>query len=255
MTTSTHRAATLARFERHRQVWSKNAALRVLYRHWYGEIRAALGDAFPGNVVELGSGPGFSKELLPGIRTSDVVAADWHDDEIDATRPWPFDDGTLDGIVLFDVLHHLAEPRMLFREVSRTLRPGGRFVLMEPYVSPCSDPIYRFLHDEREGFDRSVRPFAMATSGEKDPFLGNQAVPGLIFGRDAAQFRHEHPSLRVVGRRLYPGFSYLASGGFNRPCLLPLRLWRGLFWLDRHMPRPILPLVAFRMLVALERLP
>jgi SAM-dependent methyltransferase len=255
MTTSTHREATLARFEEIRQGWSSNRALQALYAYWYAEIGAALNGALPANVIEIGSGPGIIREYLPGIRTSDVVAASWHDHEIDATRAWPIGDGSLDGIVLFDVLHHLSEPRTLFREATRTLRPGGRFVIMEPYVSPFSDPIYRFLHDERSGFDRSVRPFALRPSLDKDPMIGNPALPWLIFGRDLAQFRQEFPSLRVAGRRLYGGFSYLASGGFFRPCLLPLRPWNGLFWLDRHLPKPILPLVAVRMLVILERAP
>lgn len=248
---TTYRAATLERFHEQQRIWSRNAALRSLYAYWYGEIRTELDPVFPGLVVELGSGPGFARQFLPGLRTSDMVKADWHDDEIDATQPWPFDDGALDGVVLFDVLHHLANPMALFREAERALRPGGRFVLMEPYVSPFSYPIYRFMHDE--GADTSVQPFSGGGSADKDPFAGNQAVPGLIFGRHLDQFRREFPALRLASRKLYSGFSYLASGGYSRGCLLPYRAWRGLFWLDRQVPGALLSLVAFRMLVVLER--
>jgi SAM-dependent methyltransferase len=251
MTVSAYRLATLDRFDQLNQAWSANAALRELYAYWYAEIRAALAPVASGFVIEIGSGPAISKQFLPGIRTSDTVKADWHDYEIDAMQQWPFADATVDGVVLFDVLHHLAAPRVLFQEASRTLRPGGRLVLMEPYVSPLSYPIYRFVHDE--GVDLSVRPLALEHAPEKDPFTGNQALPGLIFGRDAAEFRRLFPGLQVVDRRLYSGLSYLASGGYSHRCLLPHSLWSALFWADTHLPAMLQPLAAFRMLLVLER--
>ena len=60
----------------------------------------------------------------------------------------PFADAALGALVLFDVLHHLPDPRRFFQEASRALRPAGRIVLCEPYVSLLSYPVYKFLHDE-----------------------------------------------------------------------------------------------------------
>ena len=242
---------TLERFHQQRAAWERNPALRALYAFWYGEIKEALGERLAGDVLELGSGPGFSREFLPGVRTSDTVKAPWHDDQLDATQPWPFADASWDGIVLFDVLHHLADPAALFAEAARTLRPGGRLVMMEPYVSPCSYVIYRWFHEE--GADTSVDPFALAAESERDPFEGNQAIPGLIFGRHASQVRRRFPEFAPATLRFYPGFSYVASGGFNRPPLLPFAPWRALFWLDRHIPHPLRRGLAFRMLIVLER--
>jgi hypothetical protein len=84
--------------------------------------------------------------------------------------------------------------------------------MMEPYVGPCSYPVYRFLHEE--GLDNSVEPFATETRVDKDPFAGNQALPGLVFGRYRGQFEREFPSLKIASCRLYSGFGYMASGGF-----------------------------------------
>ena len=123
--------------------------------------------------------------------------------------------------------------------------------MMEPYVSLCSYPVYRFFHEE--GADTSVNPFALQSSADKDPFEGNQAVPGLIFERYVEHFRRAFPALRIAEQRFYPGISYVASGGFNRPPLLPFGLWRRLFWLDRHVPRVLRRTLAFRVLVVLER--
>jgi SAM-dependent methyltransferase len=242
---------TLDRFQELRQGWARNGPLRTLYTYWFSEVRDVLAPVMPGAVFELGSGPGFSRQFLPGVRTSDLVRSQEHDCQIDATSPWPFQDASLDGVLLFDVLHHLSAPAVLFSEASRVLRPGGRLVMMEPYVSLLSYPFYRFLHVE--GLDTRVEPFTPDAPVDKDPFAGNQALPRLIFDRRADQFRDRFPRLRIVERRLYSGFSYVATGGFGHAPLATDSVWSILFRLDRWLPRAMLPLVAFRTLICLER--
>jgi len=242
---------TLDRFQELRDGWARNGPLRTLYTYWFSEVREVLAPVLPGAVFELGSGPGFSRQFLPGVRTSDLVRSHEHDCQIDATSPWPFQDASLDGVLLFDVLHHLSAPAVLFREASRVLRPGGRLVMMEPYVSTFSYPFYRYLHVE--GLDTRVEPFALDAPVDKDPFAGNQALPRLIFDRRADQFRRRFPGLRAVERRLYSGFSYVATDGFGHAPLVPAYAWSGLYRLDRWLPQALLPLVAFRMLICLER--
>lgn len=53
--------------------------------------------------------------------------------------PWPFDDNELDEIHAYDVLEHLGKPGdpdsffMVFNEMYRILRPGGRLFAIVPY--------------------------------------------------------------------------------------------------------------------------
>ena len=49
----------------------------------------------------------------------------------DAAR-LPFADAAFASVFIRDLLHHVADPRAVLREVARVLRPGGRFVLLEP---------------------------------------------------------------------------------------------------------------------------
>src|SRR5690349_23823518 len=101
------RASALARFQAHRLAWHQNPALRVLYQRWYERVRAAL--PAEGPWIELGSGPGFARDFVPGLTLTDLVVAPWHDRQVDA-QALPFPDRSVGGLVLFDVLHHLPAP-------------------------------------------------------------------------------------------------------------------------------------------------
>jgi ubiquinone/menaquinone biosynthesis C-methylase UbiE len=47
--------------------------------------------------------------------------------QIASAEAMPFPDGTFDMVTAYSVLHHIAEPGRVFREVRRTLKPGGVF--------------------------------------------------------------------------------------------------------------------------------
>jgi SAM-dependent methyltransferase len=254
MLTDEQRTRTLARFEEHRRAWDQNPALRALYAEWYGRVAAELPPVALGPRVELGSGPGFAREFIPDLELSDLVRAPWHDREASA-EALPFGDAALGALVLFDVLHHLPNPRRFFDEAARALRPGGRIVMCEPYVSPLSYPVYKFLHDEplALGVD-PLAPAAPATSDDtRDPFDSNQAIPSLLFGRGRPAFAQAFPALAVRKVARLSGPSYPASGGFSRRPLLPQPLWSALHALEARLPEPAYRLIGFRILVVVEK--
>ena len=249
--TDEQRARTLARFEAHRRAWDENPALRALYADWYGRIAAALPAPSLGPRVELGSGPGFARAFIPDLQLTDIVRAPWHDREVSADA-LPFADGGLGALVLFDVLHHLPDPRRFFAEATRVLVSGGRIVLCEPHVSPLSFPLYKFLHEEP--LDMSVDPLAPAANGDgRDPFDSNQAIPSLLFGRHAARFAIEFPALRLRRLEWLSGLSYPASGGFSHRALLPQPIWSAVHRLEARLPRSMFRWIGFRLLAVLER--
>jgi SAM-dependent methyltransferase len=251
------RLRTLARFEAHRQAWAANPALRALYQRWYGQVRAQLPDPRLGRWIEIGSGPGLAQQLIPELELSDVVQAPWHTHQL-AAEALPFGEGQVGALVLFDVLHHLRSPARFLAEATRVLAPGGRVVLCEPYVSPLSFPIYRFLHEE--GCDLSVDPLASqpssassaSSASSDDPFEGNQAIPTLMFGRHRRELERRFPSLRLTKLERLAGPSYPASGGFSgRP--LPRPLFRALLAIEDRLPAMAFRLIGFRLLAVLER--
>lgn len=51
---------------------------------------------------------------------------------VDGEEPLPFEEASFDGVVLKDVLEHVANPVAVVREVRRVLRPGGRVFASSP---------------------------------------------------------------------------------------------------------------------------
>lgn len=232
---------------RHREIWQQKPVLRQLYADWY---RGMVGWLTPGRTVEVGGGTGNLKEYASGVCCTDIVHLPWLDVVADAQR-LPFQTGALANLVLFDALHHIENVSLFFDEALRALKIGGRIVLMEPYISWASWPVYRLLHPEPVDFTQDPLTLRTPQPG-RQPFDSNQAIATILFEKELSRFQARYPqfSLRHLSRLAF--FAYPLSGGFEHPSLIPawmiapvLRLERKLEWLGR--------LLAFRMLIVMER--
>ena len=231
---------------RHREIWQRKPSLRQLYRDWYRDIAAWM---VPGRTVEVGGGTGNLKEYASGVCCTDVVSLPWLDAVADAQR-LPFQTSSLANLVLFDALHHIENVSLFFDEALRTLRGGGRIIIMDPYISWASWPVYRYLHPEP--VDLAQDPLLLtAPQAHRQPFDSNQAIATILFEKELARFEARYPALAVRQVKRLSFFAYPLSGGFERPSMLPtcfvastLKLEKKLGWLA--------PLIAFRLFVVLE---
>ena len=177
--------------EEHRRLWAAKPALRDVYAVWFDALLAAIGPAATSS--RSGAGPGFfaahARGATPRRRwlAADVVPAGWNDLAADATN-LPFRAGAFDAIAAVDLVHHLADPAGLFEEARRVLRPGGRLVAVEPWVTPLSFPVYRWLHQEgcRLGLD-PWRPFGAAGGRREGPVRGGRGGRVVAGPQDAAR--------------------------------------------------------------------
>lgn len=231
-----------------RAAWERRPLLRALYAEWFDRVVEQLSEV-DGPTVELGCGIGMFKEFRAQTVATDVMATPWTDAVVDAQQ-LPYDDSSIANFVLIDVLHHLPRPREFLAEAERALRPGGRVVMVEPYCSPISTPLYKSFHFERT--DLGADPFGDQAQSDSDPFDSNQALSTLIFWRHLEQFRARHPRLEVARRERFALVAYPLSGGFTGRQLVPHRLL-GVLKLAERLLRPLAPLAAFRCLVALEK--
>ncbi len=226
-----------------RRVWREKYAIRACYRGWFERMRPFI---VPGPSVEIGAGAGDFKSFWPELVTTDVVPTPYIDFAADGMR-LPLATASLSNIVVIDLLHHLPDPHRFFNEATRVLRPGGRILAIEPYITPLSFLVYRLLHHEAiwfGGYHRSLN--------KSDPWEGNLAMANLLFDREAAEWPRRHPRLRVLRRQRFSLLDFQLAGGFkpytfvSRPRLYDflLGLDRGLDWLA--------PLCGFRIFCVLE---
>jgi SAM-dependent methyltransferase len=244
-----------ARLAVHRLIWEGKPVLSRVYAVWFDALLASLPPR--PRVVEVGAGPGFmsghARRRLPGLPwvATDVLETPWNDVVADGLR-LPFRAGAFDAVVGLDLVHHLARPADFFAEAARVLRPGGRIAVIEPWVSPLSYPVYRWLH--QEGCTLRLDPwdpFGRESTEGKDPFQGNAAVLWrLVRATDPVRWRQlgfEPPRVTRLN-----GFAYLLTLGFRKASLLPARLAGALIKADRGLA-PLSRYVGMRALAVWER--
>ena len=230
------------------RAWNERPLVRRQYGEWYQLIVDSLADVGR-PTVELGSGIGKLREYKPDVVTTDIEPTPWADIVVDA-EALPYENGELGNLVLLDVFHHLADPARFLDEARRALAPGGRVVIVDPYCSPLSAPVYKRFHHERTdlgapAFERDERTGAA-------PLESNQARATLVFYRDRERYLARWPELPVVESRRFAFLVYPLTGGFTRPPLLPQTLYCPLTLVERVL-QPLARLLAFRCLVVLER--
>lgn len=227
---------------RHRRVFAARPELREAYHAFFARLLLEAGDRRP--IVEVGAGPGFLKAWCPSLLSTDIVPSPWIDAACDGGL-LPFRSGCVGAVVMLDVLHHLPRPVEFLREVARVLRPAGRVVAIEPWITPLSYVLYRWFHHEdcRLGIDLD-RPFA----GGKRAFDGNAALPFELVRR----FRRGRNGLRPVRVEPFLGLPYLATFGFQRERPVP-GSWIGAARRIEALLGPLGAVLATRALIVWEK--
>lgn len=114
-----------------------------------GHARGALLDLGCGKAPLYGIYGPLVDSVVRADRESSLHGTAFIDVPVDLETPLPFHDRQFDTIVATDVLEHLADPVLFWREVSRTLAPGGHLVLGVPFLY--------WLHEEPHDHYRFTR--------------------------------------------------------------------------------------------------
>jgi SAM-dependent methyltransferase len=199
----------------HAEIVQKKQFLKKLYIDFYKEFGKGIPEPEKKVLVELGSGGGFIKEVIEGVITSDILDLP-NVDKVFSALDMPFKDTSIDAFFMFDVLHHIADPRGFFREAIRCLKPSGKIAMIEPANTLWARFIYKNFHHEL--FDPQAQ-WGLQESGPVSH--GNGAMPWIIFSRDRRIFEKEFPKLRIVGMRNHTPLRYLLSGGLTLRQLAP----------------------------------
>lgn len=212
-----------------RQVLLGKYGLCCLYQEIYARYKACL-DRTPGRglAVELGSGAGFVKLVVPEVVTTDILAYTGVDAVVDGTA-MPFANESIRFVCMWNVLHHIPDAEALFRELDRCLVPGGRAMIQDQHVGWIGRWVLRYIH--HEPFRPEAAQWAFATDG---PLSGaNGALSWIVFQRDLKRFQKLFPRLRLNHYRPHTPLRFWLAGGLKKWSLIPSGTWRFVTALDR----------------------
>lgn len=119
-----------------------------------------------GKIIELGAGGDYYKRFVPPDReyqTSNLDLNAGCDLQLDMTR-MDLADNSTDALVSVFALEHLYDFEAVFAEQLRVLKPGGRLLLVVPfmyYYHAAPDDYFRFT---TSALDRLVKPLSVKVS-------------------------------------------------------------------------------------------
>lgn len=198
------------------RILHKKIFLKKIYIEFYKRINQSL---IPTKrkkyIVELGSGGGFIKEIIPEVVTSDILPLPSVDLHFSALT-MPFKNNSVDAFVMIDVFHHIHDAEKFLTEMNRCLKKKGQIIMIEPSNTLFGKIIYKYFHHE------PYNPKGGWSFVSTGPLSGaNSALPWIVFFRDRKKFEKKYPHLKIMDIHAHTPFKYLLSGGFSFMQLVP----------------------------------
>lgn len=215
----------------HKEIILHKKFLKKLYEQWYNEFSKEIKNLPNNTLIELGSGGGFLKEIIPNIVCTDILELSTNDMTFSALN-MPFDDQSVGGIFMVDTMHHIPDMEQFLCETNRVLAKNGKMIMIEPANSMWGRFIYKNFH--HEPFDTKGN----WTIPSKGPLSGaNGALPWIVFERDRHLFNAKFPNLKVETINYRNPLLYLLSGGVSYRQLLPDFMFPIINKIDFLLPR------------------
>jgi SAM-dependent methyltransferase len=230
--------------------WRRKPLLQEIYRDFYVEIASELRLDLPGETVEIGSGIGNLKTVVPAALATDLFPNPWLD-RVENAYSLSFAGGSVANVILFDVWHHLEYPGTALAEFYRVLTPGGRLVIFDPAMGILGRIVYGLFHHEPLGLRDEIHWWAPAgfSASEMTYYAAQGNAHRIFFSKKWASRLGDW---RTVRQSFQAAISYVASGGFSGPQLYPRSLLSGMRAIDR-IASCVPAWFATRLLVVLEK--
>lgn len=235
--------------DQNRVAWERKPVLQRAYRDFHRRIAAHVDQSIPGKIVELGSGIGNIRDVIPNCLRTDLFANPWLD-QVENAYALSFADGEVSHLIMFDVFHHLQHPGTALRECRRVLAGRGRLIIFDPYISLTGRIVYGPLHHEPIGDDRAIVANAPSSFDPRDhSYYAAQGNATRVF------WKHHAPEVfegwDVIERERIGAWAYALTGGYSKPQLYPTALYPMVRGFDR-VAEMLPDLLALRALIVLQ---
>ena len=185
----------------------------------------------PARALEIGAGSlSKAERYFNNIQLSDGSAVSRFGKENQLiVENLPFENMVFDVVIAKDTLHHFSDTDKALSEISRVLKPGGIFIVSEPYWSLLGRFVFKFIHPEKW----ETNPTELKNSSP-NPFDANQATLLCLQSRKFNDMVVKNFLTLEVSRPTY-GISYLLSGGLNWRNKIPFSLLRRVDRIERYL--------------------
>lgn len=230
--------------------WNHKPVLREIYRQFYMLIAGYLNRKINGGIIELGSGIGNIKMIIPEAVCTDIFKNPWID-QVENAYQLSFADNSISNLILFDVFHHLEFPGTALQEFHRVLQPSGRIIIFDPYISLTGLFVYGLFHHEPVAFFKKITWFA--SDGFHPWHIDYYAAQGnatrVFYSKRYGKYLH---NFEIITKRRIPAWPYIFSGGYSKPQLLPDKMLDYIQYLEPLLGK-IPALFATRALIVLVK--
>lgn len=232
------------------ELWIRKPLLRLIYGDFYRLIASQLSNLPNDKIVELGSGLGNSRDVIPNCIRTDLFPYPWID-QIENAYKLSFENESVSDLITTDVFHHLEYPGAALNEFHRVLQKGGRLIMLEPCISALGFLVYGALHVEPVAITNTIN--WLPPEGWSPDHINYYAAQGnatRIFINNGYGSKLEN--WRKIKTIRLSAIAYAASGGYSQPQLYPTRLLPLIKNLGKFLD--LFPtLFATRLLVILEK--
>jgi len=189
--------------------------LKNIYINFYTQFKNSLPTLKDKVIIEIGSGGGFIKEIMPQAITSDIMKLKNVDMKFSVLQ-MPFKNNSVDAFFMIDVFHHIPDSKKFLTEMLRCLKKNGKIIMIEPANTLWGGFAYKYFHHEL--YD----PKGAWKFKSNGPLSSsNLALPWIVFVRDRNKFLSLFPELNIIRIHAHTPFLYLLSGGLSFPQLVP----------------------------------
>ena len=123
-------------------VWKYYSGKQSLFRHYQNKFIERFGREVTGEVIELGGEKKYDHQRFFPQASRFICTNIGRDCDayLDITR-MDYADASVDNYLCVSVLPHVKDIGDAFREIERTLKPGGKLLLVVPFAFPTCDEV------------------------------------------------------------------------------------------------------------------
>jgi SAM-dependent methyltransferase len=236
--------------DKNKALWESKPILKTIYRDLYQLAAKHLSGLPNPKIVELGSGMGHIREVIPNAIRTELFPYPWID-QIENAYKLSFEAESVSDLISTDVFHHLKYPGTALNEFHRVLRKGGRVILLEPCMSLLGLLVYGAFHVEPVAVTKKIGWFAPGgwSPDDMDYYAAQGNATRIFVGE---KYRPQLTAWKSVKTIRLSALAYAASGGYSGPQLYPTGMYPAIKSFEKILD--LFPsLFATRLLVVLKK--